>query len=111
MCLRWVLYAALASIADALPIAALVEVVFYRGIMVQRAVEQDSKNRSNYVMCTINPSRILNTFSDAAFREVIDSVALLEIVNYNVEVLTLSVLIIQMLISSLRASSTYVLES
>jgi fatty acid synthase subunit alpha len=77
MRLRWVLYSALASIADALPIAALVEVVFYRGIMVQRAVEQDSKNRYNYAMCAVNPSRILNTFSDAALREVIDSMSLL----------------------------------
>lgn len=84
-------YSALASIADVLAISALVDVVFYRGITMQRAVERDAKNRSNYAMCAVNPSRISKTFSDAALREVVDSIAtrtgcLLEIVNYNVEV-------------------------
>ncbi|KAF5382044.1 hypothetical protein D9615_004428 [Tricholomella constricta] len=83
-------YSALASIADVLAISALVDVVFYRGITMQRAVERDSQNRSNYAMCAVNPSRISKTFSDAALREVVDSIAvisgsLLEIVNYNVE--------------------------
>ncbi|KAF9267936.1 fatty acid synthase [Marasmius fiardii PR-910] len=83
-------YSALASIADVLHISALVDVVFYRGITMQRAVERDSKNRSNYAMCAVNPSRISPTFSDAALREVVDTIAslsgsLLEIVNYNVE--------------------------
>ncbi|KAG6813968.1 hypothetical protein H0H92_005223, partial [Tricholoma furcatifolium] len=83
-------YSALASIADVLPISALVDVVFYRGITMQRAVERDSLNRSNYAMCAVNPSRISKTFTDAALREVVDSIAvitgsLLEIVNYNVE--------------------------
>ncbi|KAJ7077160.1 fatty acid synthase [Mycena belliarum] len=83
-------YSALASIADVLAISALVDVVFYRGITMQRAVERDSENRSNYAMCAVNPSRISKTFTDAALREVVDSIAtstgaLLEIVNYNVE--------------------------
>ena len=83
-------YSALASIADVLHISALVDVVFYRGITMQRAVECDSENRSNYAMCAVNPSRISPTFSDAALREVVNSIAtisgsLLEIVNYNVE--------------------------
>lgn len=84
-------YSALASIADVLPISALVDVVFYRGITMQRAVERDSQNRSNYAMCAVNPSRISKTFNDAALREVVDHIAtrtgtLLEIVNFNVEV-------------------------
>ena len=84
-------YSALASIADVLPISALVDVVFYRGITMQRAVERDSQNRSNYAMCAVNPGRVHRTFSDAALREVVDSISvstssLLEIVNYNVEV-------------------------
>ena len=58
---------------------------------MQHAVERDSKGQSNYAMCAVNPSRISKTFSDAALREVIDTIAvctgsLLEIVNYNVEV-------------------------
>ena len=84
-------YSALASIADVLPISSLVDVVFYRGIIMQRAVERNSKNQSNYAMYAVNPSRISKTFSDAALREVVESIALhtgtlLEIVNYNVEV-------------------------
>ncbi|KAL0957794.1 hypothetical protein HGRIS_001571 [Hohenbuehelia grisea] len=43
-------YSALASIADVLAISALVDVVFYCGITVQRAVEHDTQNRSNYAM-------------------------------------------------------------
>jgi fatty acid synthase subunit alpha len=37
-------YSALASIADVLPVSSLVDVVFYRGITMQRAVERDSEN-------------------------------------------------------------------
>ena len=84
-------YSALASIADVLPISALVDVVFYRGITMQRAVERDAQNRSNYAMCAVNPSRISKTFDDAALREVVETISgktglLLQIVNYNVEV-------------------------
>lgn len=59
---------------------------------MHRAVERDSENRSNYAMCPVNPSRISKTFNDAALREVVDSIAgsLLEIVNYNVEVILYS---------------------
>lgn len=84
-------YSALASIADVLPISSLVDVVFYRGITMQRAVERDAQNRSNYAMCAVNPSRISKTFNDAALREVVDTIShktgcLIEIVNFNVEV-------------------------
>ena len=79
------------SIADVLPTLALVDVVFYRGITMQRAVGCDAAGRSNYAMCAVNPSRISKTFTDAALREVVDDIAnrtgsLLEIVNFNVEV-------------------------
>jgi fatty acid synthase subunit alpha len=84
-------YSALASITDFLSISALVDVVFYRGITMQRAVERDSAGRSNYAMCAVNPSRISPSFTDAALREVVDTIStrtdtLLEIVNFNVEV-------------------------
>ncbi|GAA5878476.1 hypothetical protein JCM8547_005957 [Rhodosporidiobolus lusitaniae] len=83
-------YSALASIADILPISALVDVVFYRGITMQRAVERDHLNRSSYGMVAVNPSRIGKTFGDAALREVVETIArrgniLIEVVNYNVE--------------------------
>ncbi|CAH7689739.1 fatty acid synthase subunit beta [Phakopsora pachyrhizi] len=83
-------YSALASIAGVLPISALVDVVFFRGITMQRAVERDEENRSKYAMAAVNPSRIGKSFSDAALREVVDTISkrcdvLLEIVNFNVE--------------------------
>ena len=68
-------FSALASIADVLHISVLVGVIFYHGIMMQHVVERDSENRSNYAMCAVNPSHISKTFSDAAFREVVDSIA------------------------------------
>ena len=90
-------YSALALIADVLHISALVDVILYWGITMQRAVEHDSENRSNYAMCAVNPSRVSTTFSDAAlcdffFFFFVDSIAthtasLLEIVNYNVKVI------------------------
>ena len=57
---------------------------------MQRAVERDEQNRSKYAMAAINPSRIGKSFSDAALREVVDTISkrcqvLLEIVNFNVE--------------------------
>ena len=84
-------YSALASVAGVLPISSLVDVVFYRGITMQRAVERDSANRSNYAMCAVNPSRISPSFNDSALREVVEDISrrtnrLLEIVNFNVEV-------------------------
>jgi len=83
-------YSALASIADILPVSALVDVVFYRGITMQRAVERDAQNRSSYAMVAVNPSRISASFGDTALREVVDDIArrgniLIEVVNYNVE--------------------------
>ena len=61
---------------------------------MQRAIARDSKNRLNYAMCAINPSRIWKTFTNTAPHGVVDGIAvrtgtLLEIVNYNVEVSTL----------------------
>jgi len=83
-------YSTIASIADVLPIASLVDVVFYRGITMQSAVERDSQNRSSYAMCAVNPSRVSKTFNEAVLREVVEIVgrhthALLKIVNYNVD--------------------------
>ncbi|RUP46910.1 fatty acid synthase [Jimgerdemannia flammicorona] len=83
-------YSALASIGDVLPIESLVDVVFYRGMTMQSAVQRDALGRSNYGMVAVNPSRVAKTFNDGALRYVIDAIArqsngLLEIVNYNVE--------------------------
>ena len=62
---------------------------------MQRAVERDDQNRSNYAISAVDPSYISATFNDIALHEVIDSIGhktglLLEIVNSNVEVSTSS---------------------
>ena len=72
------------------PSLQVVDVVFYRGITMQRAVERDSANRSSYVVCAMNPSKI-SPSTDSALREVVYDISrktnyVLEIVNFNVEV-------------------------
>ena len=84
---------------------------------MQRAVERDSENHSNYTMCTVNPSWVSSTFSDAALCEVVDSIAthttsLLEIINYNVEVSLFDHEVARFLINqSTRVNNMFVLES
>jgi fatty acid synthase subunit alpha len=52
-------YSAFASVAGVLPISLLVEVVFYRGITIQR----DSANHSDYAVTTVKLSRISPSFN------------------------------------------------
>ena len=41
-------FSALAAVADILPNSPLVDIVFYRGLTIQHAVEHDEEGRSNY---------------------------------------------------------------
>lgn len=82
-------YASLAAVAAVLQVKDLVDVVFYRGLTMQRAVQRDAQGRSDYGMMACNPTRIGASFSDAAFSEVVDTIGrvsgrLLQTVNYNV---------------------------
>nr|ODN98836.1 hypothetical protein L204_02800 [Cryptococcus depauperatus CBS 7855] len=82
-------YSALAAIADVLPISSLADVVFFRGITMQRAVQRDAEGKSQYAMMACNPSRVGKTFNEMALREIIDTISkqksvLLQIVNLNV---------------------------
>ncbi|KAJ2398450.1 fatty acid synthase alpha subunit Lsd1 [Coemansia sp. RSA 2603] len=83
-------YGALSAIGGVLAVESVVDVCFYRGMTMQRAVERDSLNRSQYSMMAINPSRVGKSFSQEALEFVISSIrhqskGLLEIVNHNVE--------------------------
>ncbi|KAI9088332.1 hypothetical protein DFS34DRAFT_701418 [Phlyctochytrium arcticum] len=83
-------YAGLASVGEVLSVEALVDVVFYRGMTMQVAVQRDAEGRSDYGMCAVNPIRVGPTFSEQALKFVVEGIAghsqaLLEIVNYNVE--------------------------
>lgn len=82
-------YSALAAIADVLPISSLADVVFFRGITMQRAVARDAEGKSQYAMMAVNPSRVSKTFNESALREIVDAIGrqkdcLLQIVNLNV---------------------------
>ncbi|KAJ2824964.1 fatty acid synthase alpha subunit Lsd1, partial [Coemansia erecta] len=50
-------YGALSAIGQVLAVEAVVEVCFYRGMTMQRAVERDALNRSQYSMMAVNPTR------------------------------------------------------
>ncbi|KAJ1899342.1 fatty acid synthase alpha subunit Lsd1, partial [Kickxella alabastrina] len=83
-------YGALSAIGEVLAVEAVVDVGFYRGMTMQRAVERDSQNRSQYSMMAVNPARVGKSFSQEALEFVISSIrhqskGLLEIVNHNVE--------------------------
>ena len=99
-------YGALCSMGGVLSVESLVALSFYRGLSMQITVERDTKGRSNYAMCAIDPGRvgkgshiviiISRTLTDthSGFNQetlalVIDLIVaatagLLEIVNYNV---------------------------
>ena len=62
----------LASVADIVPIP-LVDIVFYRRLTMQRAVEYDEQGRSNYAMCAVDSSCVGKTFDDAALLEIVNT--------------------------------------
>ncbi|KAJ2724547.1 fatty acid synthase alpha subunit Lsd1 [Coemansia sp. Benny D115] len=83
-------YGALSAIGQVMAVQSVVDVGFYRGMTMQRAVERDSENRSQYSMMAVNPARVGKSFSQEALEFVISSIrhqgkGLLEIVNHNVE--------------------------
>ncbi|KAJ3373192.1 3-oxoacyl-[acyl-carrier-protein] synthase [Allomyces arbusculus] len=83
-------YAALAAVADVLPVESLVDIVFYRGMTMQHAVTRDAAGRSNYGMCAVNPARVHKFFKEKDLEELVAHIhlitgSLLEIVNYNVD--------------------------
>ena len=95
-------YAGLVSVASVLSIEDLVEMVFIRGMLMQRAVERDAQGRSAYSMVAVSPSRIGYGFDDASLFDVVQQVDALahqlqgkgasaahsvyvQVVNYNIE--------------------------
>ncbi|KAJ9435828.1 Fatty acid synthase subunit beta (FAS I), partial [Diplonema papillatum] len=82
-------YSSLSAIAEVLPIEALVDVVFYRGMTMQVAVPRDDKGRSDYGMVAVNPTRVTEGFGHEALEIIVDTIRdhakqTLQIVNYNV---------------------------
>lgn len=102
-------YAGLAACTTVLALEEMLSLVFYRGLVMQRAMERNEAGQTDYSMMAVNPSRIglrmslssvlvqtwctnsvlLAGFRQNSLEQVIDlirstSSLLLEIVNYNV---------------------------
>ncbi|KAJ2688668.1 fatty acid synthase alpha subunit Lsd1 [Coemansia spiralis] len=82
-------YAALASIGGMFTLEDALDICFYRGLLMQSAVERDGQGRSQYGMVAVDPSRLGRGADDGLLATAIDVVCehsngLLEVVNYNV---------------------------
>jgi fatty acid synthase subunit beta len=82
-------YAALAAIADMMPLEQILSIVFYRGLSMQVAVERDCEGRSEFGMMAVDPSRVTSAFGITGLETTVKQIGettgkLLEIVNYNV---------------------------
>jgi fatty acid synthase subunit beta, fungi type len=51
-------YAALGAMTEFLPLEPLLDLVFYRGLVMQSAIEKDSLGQSDFSMVAVNPSRL-----------------------------------------------------
>jgi fatty acid synthase subunit beta len=51
-------YAALGAVGKIFNVESLVQVVFYRGLLMQYTVPRDEKGNSDYRMCAVDPSRV-----------------------------------------------------
>ncbi|GAB1207340.1 hypothetical protein APSETT445_006055 [Aspergillus pseudonomiae] len=86
-------YGALSALSEFIPTLALVELAFYRGLMMQASVERDRGESATYGMVAANPERgeLTNpVFDQASLSTVVRTIAaesrqLLEIVNLNVD--------------------------
>ncbi|KAJ6134376.1 Acyl transferase/acyl hydrolase/lysophospholipase [Penicillium sp. IBT 18751x] len=82
-------YAALGAVGKIFSVESLVQVVFYRGLLMQYSVPRDDRGNSDYRMCAVDPSRVTSGFGHEALQLVVQTIAtqtgsLLEIVNFNV---------------------------
>jgi fatty acid synthase subunit beta len=82
-------YVALTAMGRIFSVQKVAGLVFYRGLSMQNAVQQDSQGATQYSMCAVNPTRVSKTFSQDDLKWCVTEIAqqtrgLLEIVNYNV---------------------------
>ncbi|KAJ2459202.1 fatty acid synthase alpha subunit Lsd1, partial [Coemansia sp. RSA 2424] len=82
-------YSALASISGALTLGDLLDVTFYRGLLMQSAVKRDAHGRSQYGMLAVDPPRLGGAAKENVLVIAIAAICelgkgLLEVVNYNV---------------------------
>ncbi|KAJ1787525.1 fatty acid synthase alpha subunit Lsd1, partial [Coemansia sp. RSA 2399] len=75
---------------DLLTVEDIVDITFYRGLLMQSAIVRDADGYSDYGMVSVNPSRVGSGFGEDKLRLVIDAIrgkypGLLEIANYNIQ--------------------------
>ncbi|GMF15411.1 unnamed protein product [Phytophthora lilii] len=83
-------YAGLSSFAGALALEDVVEVVFLRGLIMQKAVTRDADGRSKYGMVATNPARVGPHFTEELMYKIVDGIEaasgkLLQVVNFNIQ--------------------------
>ncbi|CAI5714225.1 unnamed protein product [Hyaloperonospora brassicae] len=83
-------YAGLSSFAGALAVEDVVEVVFLRGLIMQKAVKRDAEGRSDYGMVATNPTRVGPHLTEEVMYKIVDEVEaasgkLLQVVNFNIQ--------------------------
>jgi fatty acid synthase subunit beta len=83
-------YAGLSAFGKVLAVEALVELVFLRGMVMQRIVQRDSQGRSSYGMVAANCLRVGNGFNEQMLHKLVDTIEvsssrLLQVVNLNVQ--------------------------
>ncbi|KAJ2909900.1 fatty acid synthase alpha subunit Lsd1, partial [Coemansia aciculifera] len=82
-------YAALASLSGALTPENSLDVVFYRGLLMQSAVERDAQGYSLFGMVAVDPSRLDSAIDKGILALAVKCIhdhskGLLDIINYNV---------------------------
>ncbi|KAJ2909523.1 fatty acid synthase alpha subunit Lsd1, partial [Coemansia aciculifera] len=82
-------YAALSSLTGTLTLEDALDVVFYRGLLMQSAVERDAQDYSQFGMVAVDPSRLGSAIDKGMLALTVKCICdhskeLLEIVNYNV---------------------------
>ncbi|KAL9609772.1 MAG: hypothetical protein Q9167_005484 [Letrouitia subvulpina] len=83
-------YSALGARTSFMPLEELLDLVFYRGLVMQTAMERDKFGRTDFSMVAVNPSRISRKFGQDSFEKVVEAILreshlLLEVVNHNVK--------------------------
>ncbi|KAJ2562187.1 fatty acid synthase alpha subunit Lsd1, partial [Coemansia sp. RSA 1813] len=88
-------FAALASLGQGLlSVEEIVDLAFYRGMLMQSAVTRDHQGFSGFAMVSVNPQRLGSGFGEEQLSQIIDLIrsskkntqgGLLEIANYNVK--------------------------
>ncbi|PWY71388.1 fatty acid synthase beta subunit [Aspergillus eucalypticola CBS 122712] len=81
-------FGALSALSNSIPMGALAELAFYRGLMMQASVAGDNGNA--YGMVAVNPKRVGRFFDEAGLSRLVQRIGLaseelLEVVNYNID--------------------------